>query len=109
MNQQRFPLGRIIATPAALQAIEESGQTHDSFLDRHVGGDWGTVCRQALGGRTRLLSAYQTLRGRWLWIITEADRSATTIFVPTECSRQILFPISLGSRSRTGLLPAMRY
>jgi len=107
--KQLFQLGQIIATAAALDAIHDSGQTPACFLDRHVAGDWGIVCRQAPGIRTRLLSAYQTIRGRWLWIITEADRSATTIFVPTECSRQILFPISLGSRSRTGLLPAMRY
>ena len=99
--QPKFTLGRIIATPAALDAIQESGQTQDSFLDRHVGGDWGTVCRQAPGNRTRLLSAYQTLRGRWLWIITEADRSSTTIMLLANDGNQ--FRKMLGSRNRTTL------
>ena len=90
MNRHIFQLGRIIATPAALNAIQESGQSQESFLDRHVGGDWGGVCREAPGTRTRLLSAYQTIRGRWIWIISEADRSATTILLPTECRRPTL-------------------
>jgi len=99
LMQPKFTLGRIIATPAALQAIEESGQTQESFLDRHVGGDWGTVCHQALG--PRLLSAHQTIRGRWIFIVTEADRSATMILLPTNEGNQ--FRKMLGSRNRTTL------
>ena len=86
--QPKFALGRIIATPAALDAIQESGQTQDVFLDRHVGGEWGTVCRQALG--PRLLSAHETIRGRWIFIVTAADRSVTRIMLPTECRRPTL-------------------
>jgi len=39
----RFPLGQIVATPAALEAIQEAGQTPDFFLDKHAQGDWGEV------------------------------------------------------------------
>ena len=95
MNQQliqpQFALGRIVATPAALDAIQNSGQTPDFFLDKHVQGDWGSLCQddrqandEALGTGTRLLSAYKTLKAGWIWIITEADRSVTTIMLPSE-------------------------
>ena len=85
--QPQFALGHIVATSAAVEAIEESGQTQDFFLDEHVQRDWGSLCREdqhANDQATRMLSAYKTLRGRWLWIITEADRSVTTIMLPTE-------------------------
>jgi len=92
----KFSLGRTVATPAALQAIEESGQTPDFFLDQHIQGNWGEVNAedkrlndQALVDGSRLLSAYRTLRGVRLWIITEAvgddgKRAATTILKPEE-------------------------
>ncbi len=82
--QPKVALGRIVATAAALGAIHESGQTQDSFLDRHVGGDRGMACREAHGTGTQLLSAHKTDLGRWIWIITAADRSVTTIMLPTE-------------------------
>ena len=91
MNQQllqpKFALGRIVATPAALEAIEESGQSQDFFLDKHVQRDWGSLCRedrQANDEAPRMLSAYRTLRGRWIWIITEGDRTTTAIMLPSE-------------------------
>jgi hypothetical protein len=71
--------------------MEESGQTPDFFLDRHVTGDWGEVGAEdgrlndeALEDGSRVLSAYHTLKGVKLWIITEADRSVTTILRPDE-------------------------
>ena len=85
----KFPLGQICATPDAISAIEESGQTPDFFLDRHAATDWGEVCREdwqlndeGLVDGSRLLSAYRTLKNVKLWIITEADRSVTTILLP---------------------------
>lgn len=90
-----FKLGRLLATPAALQVIEEAGQSPADFLDRHVLGDWGTVCEEdgelndeAVKDGSRFLSAY-TDNGERIWIITEAKddngkRVATTILLPEE-------------------------
>jgi hypothetical protein len=84
-------LGQVTATPGAIQTLEESGQTPEFFLERHQTGDWGHVCdadRQSneeaiqLGGR--ILSAYRTLKGANLWVVTEADRTVTTILTPEE-------------------------
>lgn len=86
-----FHLGQLLATPGALAAIEDAGQTPAEFVEHHRQGDWGEVCDddrlandQALKEGTRLLSAYRTSKGVRLWIITEADRSATTILLPDE-------------------------
>jgi len=90
-TKPKFAMGRIVATPGALAAIEQSGQTPDDFLHRHVMGDWGDVPTQdaqanedSLADGTRLLSSYRTSRGTKIWIITEADRSATTLLLPEE-------------------------
>ena len=87
----KFPLGRTLATPGALAVLQESGQSPAFFLDRHRQGDWGIVSAddrqandEALVGGERLLSAYRTRKGERIWIITEADRSATTILRPDE-------------------------
>ena len=85
------PLGKIVATPAALEAIEDASQTPLEFLSRHRQGDWGEVCDEdwELNDRdleegNRLLSAYRTKKLVKLWVITEADRSATTLLLPSE-------------------------
>jgi hypothetical protein len=87
----KFPLGRLAATPAALRAMAASGQTPAFFLAKHLAGDWGDVDAEdrrandeALMYGDRLLSAYRTLRGVKLWVITEGDRSVTTILLPQE-------------------------
>lgn len=79
-------LGRLLATPGALEALAESGQSPNHFLARHASGDWGLVDAEdrrlndeALHDGSRLLSVYKTLGGVRLYVITEADRSATTI------------------------------
>jgi hypothetical protein len=89
--EAKFPLGRLAATPGALEALADSGQTPEFFISRHRAGDWGEVNEEdwrlndlALIHGDRLLSAYKTLRGVKLWIITEADRSLTTILLPGE-------------------------
>ena len=86
-----FPLGRIVATPGALQALEASGEQPSVFLDRHVAGDWGELDDEdkrendlSLRNGLRILSAYTTAAGEKIWIITEADRSATTLLLPEE-------------------------
>lgn len=91
----KFPLGQVVSTPGALSALEESGQLPHEFLYRHVAGDWGEVDehdRQAndrgVQEGDRLLSAYTTKRGTRLWIITEWDRSVTTLLLPSESTRK---------------------
>lgn len=86
-----FPLGRTLATPGALAALERAGESAGHYLDRHAAGDWGTVDAEdwaendrSVTGGLRILSAYRTSAGDRLWIITEADRSATTILLPEE-------------------------
>ena len=87
----RFPLGRVLATPGALDALKQADQTPLQFLARHQVGDWGEVCPEdarenelSLQHGFRLLSAYTLSTGHKLWIITEADRSATTLLLPEE-------------------------
>jgi len=87
----RFSLGQVVATPGALEALERAGQTPQEFLIRHVTGDWGTLDEHdrqanehALKWGGRLLSAYFLSDQTKIWIITESDRSATTLLLPAE-------------------------
>lgn len=86
-----FALGRIVATPGALEALERAGKSPADFLARHQRGDWGDLSDDdrrenefSLGRHLRLFSAYQLDRDVKIWIITEADRSATTILLPSD-------------------------
>jgi len=86
-----FDPGRIVATAGALEALERAGETPITFLRRHVAGDWGNVdehdrAENDLSVREgfRLLSAYELSDRTKIWIITEADRSSTTILLPSE-------------------------
>ena len=85
----RFRIGHIVSTPNALAHLTQE----DILLgiQRHQAGDWGDVCGedrltndQALVHGTRLLSAYRAANGTKFWIITEADRSATTVLLPDD-------------------------
>jgi hypothetical protein len=89
--KRKFPLGHVVATPAAMAAIIAAGQSTHDFLVRHVHCDWGDVGEEdrkaneeALETGERLLSVYRTNRGLKVWVITEAERSATTILLPHE-------------------------
>ena len=91
MSGPLFALGKIVATPGALAAIEASGDDPLALLSRHVSGDWGDLDEHdrhenELGLREgfRLLSAYTLRTGAKIWIITEADRSVTTFLLPDE-------------------------
>jgi hypothetical protein len=85
-----LPLGRVVATPGALKLLSEASEDLFGYLVRHATGDWGDLCafdrRQnqiALRDGYRVLSSYQVGRD-CVWIITEADRSVTTILLPEE-------------------------
>jgi hypothetical protein len=87
----KFPLGRVVITPGAADAIDASGDSVSTFVDRHASGDWGGVSENdraqndaaaASGGRVQ--SSYATTHGVKLWVITEHDRSVTTVLLPEE-------------------------
>ena len=86
-----FPLGQVVATPHALDVLRDHGVTPLELLQRHVVGDWGELCaedvqanREALQEGDRLFSSYPVADGVKVWVITEADRSATTLLLPVD-------------------------
>lgn len=86
-----FSLGRILATPGALRALDNAAENAFSYVRRHARGDWGDVGAEdaeanarALEEGARILSAYTLTTNVRLWIVTEADRSATTLLLPEE-------------------------
>jgi hypothetical protein len=86
-----FPLGQTVATPGALEALERNQQLPTDFLQRHQNGDWGELEDEdrkendvSLREGFRILSAYHLKDKTKIWLITEADRSATTVLLPEE-------------------------
>lgn len=89
-NSKSFPLGQVVATPGAIAVLEENQESPATLLRRHAACDWGDVCKEdwqlndeALSEGGRLLSSYLVGNAR-IWVITEADRSATTLLTPEE-------------------------
>lgn len=92
-----FGLGQLVATPGALEAMRETEGVDpyaviNQLLHRHVAGDWGDLGdddkaandKAVLDAEDRILSAYNLANGARVWIITEWDRSATTVLLPEE-------------------------
>ena len=86
-----LPLGRCVATPGAIRALEEAGVSPASLLIRHASGDWGeldahdrTENEISLKNGFRILSSYALGNGAKIWVITEADRSSTCLLLPSE-------------------------
>jgi hypothetical protein len=86
---RKFPLGGLYVTPGVLAELDLD-EVNDA-LCRHMKGDWGDVCEEdrqenefALGKYLRLFSVYHSQAGQKFWVITEADRSATTVLLPEE-------------------------
>lgn len=93
LNERKvlFPLGQTVMTLGAKEALEESNELPITFITKHQSGDWGIVGNEdkqenefSLKNGYRLLSAYLTAKGEKIWIITEHDRSVTTILLPEE-------------------------
>lgn len=96
VNKSRFPLGQVVATPVAIQALAKAEQLPAEFLNRHVAGDWGDLDQgdrqandDAIEDGGRIFSAYLLKTGVKIWVITEAadddgNRLATTILLPDE-------------------------
>ena len=92
----RFPMGQLLATPGSLRAMAELGVWPQTLLARHARGDWGDMCADdraanelALTHGNRLMSSYRlqapgTAAEITIWVITEWDRSVTTILLPEE-------------------------
>ena len=87
----RFPLGQTLITPGAIEALEDARQTAHEFLARHVRLDKGELCDEdhrenlfSVDKPLRIFSAFKTMKGEKLWVITEASREATTILLPSE-------------------------
>lgn len=85
-----FQLGRLVATPAALQHLDLAGQDPQALVQRHVTGDFGQLCeedigmnRRAIQQGLRILSAYE-IAGHKFYCITEADRSSTCLLLARE-------------------------
>ena len=104
-NTARFALGQIVATPGALALLQTMGFSAAALIGRHVHGDWGDCCADdaatnefAVNRRLRLMSVYRLIDPVKLadtpqskrcdlptvWIITEADRSSTTLLLPAD-------------------------
>jgi hypothetical protein len=91
MTSPRFLLGRLMATPGALNAFDATGEDPINYIVRHVnldpcvlGAEDQLANLQAVREGTRVFSAYELRDGTRIWIITEADRSVTTILLPEE-------------------------
>ena len=86
-----FPLGAVVATPAALRLLRDHGLTPMQLLLRHSRGDWSEMDKQdqeansiAIKSGARLFASYDVTAADRVWIITEADRSSTTILLPSD-------------------------
>jgi len=85
----RFPLGRLLATPSVVSQIDPQ-DVHNALV-RHIQGDWGDIGHEdwqenelSLKEGFRLFSVYHAANGTKFWVITEADRSATTVLLPED-------------------------
>lgn len=90
-TESLFPLGCLFMTPGAIEALEEAGQSSQEFISRHLRLDKGELCDEdhkenlfSVDKHLRIFSAFKTAKGVKLWCITEADRSATTLLLPSE-------------------------
>ncbi len=86
----QFPLGRIVATPGVLQLFNSQTNVLTGLLARHQSGDWGQLSNEdwqaneeAIEHGWRIMSVYRVADIK-VWVITEADRSVTTLLLPEE-------------------------
>ena len=91
MSKVKFALGRVVATPGALEAFALNDEEYLVYISRHVTGDWGDLDDDdkkenefSVKKGFRILSKYLLKDGTAIYVITESDRSATTILLPKE-------------------------
>ena len=87
----KFPPGQVVATPGAIELLDKHGMDGSSVLMRHLQGDWGDLDDEdakqnefSLDNKQRLLSSYNLPGSGKVWVITEWDRSVTTILLPED-------------------------
>ena len=87
----RFELGRLYITPGVVDALAESGESAQAFINRHARLEQGELCNEdyrenlySVSRPLRIFSAFKTASGIKIWVITEANRSATTLLLPSE-------------------------
>jgi hypothetical protein len=87
----RFPLGNLFLAPGAIDALEESGESAQEFINRHARLEKGALSDEdhkenlfSVNRSLRIFSAFKTSRGVKIWVITEATREMTTILLPSE-------------------------
>jgi hypothetical protein len=100
-RKPRFALGQVVATPGALRLLQQTGTDAMALLMRHVTGDWGDICAEdakenelSIAEGFRVMSVYALTLGdqaasdgderERVWLITEADRSVTTLLLPRD-------------------------
>ncbi len=86
-----FLLGEVFLTIGVREILQEANESASEFLVRHQSGDYGDICKDdrkenelSVKEGFRILSAYKTSKGVKIWVITEADRSSTTVLLPSE-------------------------
>ena len=91
MPKALFDLGQLAATPASVEVVASAGFHPIQFFARHVSGDWGELPpediqtnKDALMYGERIFSAYNLNTGEKIYVITEWDRSVTTLLLPSE-------------------------
>lgn len=89
--ETKFPLGKVVVTLGGSELLKEAEQNPLEFVERHARLDRGTLSQddwnanfEALKNGERIFSAFKTEGGDDLWVITEADRSITTVLLPEE-------------------------
>lgn len=90
-NEPLFERGELVITPGALELLAKFQKDPNEFLDRHLHADWGDMCNEdkaenelSVKEGFRIFSSYNLSEEEKLWLITEADRSATTFLLPWE-------------------------
>jgi hypothetical protein len=91
LSPARFTLGRLFLTQGAIEALEDARQSPEEFINRHARLEQGELCEDdykenlfSVDKSLRIFSAFKTANGIKVWVITEADRSSTTILLPSE-------------------------
>jgi len=86
-----FPLGQLFLTQGVIDALEDAGQMPQEFINRHARLERGELCDEdyrenlfSVDKPLRIFSAFKTARAVRIWVITEADRSSTTLLLPSE-------------------------